>query len=239
MNSGRGQRARLRKPTSCASGICRCRRASAAASTGTCSTTSGPATATDARAATMRTAASPRTTHYPGDTMHLSYAAGEYMLHSVENVGDTDLLFTTVEFLDSANAALPVPGRRAPCGGGLTPPSGSRSRAGDPSMYAPAGVKTAKNFPIPERMRAWVLGNPGELKLIEKPVPVPRAAEVLVRIDAVAICATDLDVIALRAAGAGARRPAASTRTGRRGTNTWAPSPRSGRASTSSPSASA
>jgi len=63
-------------------------------------------------------------------------------------------------------------------------------------MYAPAGVKTAKNFPIPERMRAWVLGNPGELELIEKPVPVPRAAEVLVRIDAVAICATDLDVIA-------------------------------------------
>jgi L-iditol 2-dehydrogenase len=63
-------------------------------------------------------------------------------------------------------------------------------------MYAPAGVKTAANFPIPERMRAWVLGNPGELKLIEKPVPAPRAAEVLVRIDAVAICATDLDVIA-------------------------------------------
>jgi hypothetical protein len=49
------------------------------------------------------------TTHFPGDTMHLSYAAGEYLLHSVENVGDTDLLFTTVEFLDSANAALPVP----------------------------------------------------------------------------------------------------------------------------------
>ena len=63
-------------------------------------------------------------------------------------------------------------------------------------MYAPAGVKTAANFPIPERMRAWVLGNPGELELNEKPVPVPRAAEVLVRIDAVAICATDLDVIA-------------------------------------------
>jgi L-iditol 2-dehydrogenase len=63
-------------------------------------------------------------------------------------------------------------------------------------MYAPAGVKTAANFPVPERMRAWVLGNPGELKLIEKPVPVPGAAEVLVRIDAVAICATDLDVIA-------------------------------------------
>jgi L-iditol 2-dehydrogenase len=45
-------------------------------------------------------------------------------------------------------------------------------------------------------MRAWVLGDPGELKLVDKPVPVPRRAEVLVRIDAVAICATDLEVIA-------------------------------------------
>ena len=31
------------------------------------------------------------------------------MLHSVENIGDTELLFTTVEFLDGTNAALPVP----------------------------------------------------------------------------------------------------------------------------------
>jgi L-iditol 2-dehydrogenase len=45
-------------------------------------------------------------------------------------------------------------------------------------------------------MRAWVLGNPGELTLQQKPVPVPKRAEVLLRIDAVAICATDLDVIA-------------------------------------------
>jgi beta-alanine degradation protein BauB len=47
--------------------------------------------------------------HFPGDTKHLSYGEGEYMLHSVENIGDTDLLFTTVEFLESANAPLPVP----------------------------------------------------------------------------------------------------------------------------------
>ena len=40
-----------------------------------------------------------------------------------------------------------------------------------------------------------MLGNPGELKLTEKPVPVPKRAEVLVRIDAVAICATDLEII--------------------------------------------
>lgn len=48
---------------------------------------------------------------------------------------------------------------------------------------------------VPENMRAWQLGKPGELILVQKPVPVPRSAEVVVRIDAVAICATDLDVI--------------------------------------------
>jgi L-iditol 2-dehydrogenase len=44
-------------------------------------------------------------------------------------------------------------------------------------------------------MKAWVLGDPGRLTLIDKPVPIPRRAEVLVRIDAVAICATDLEII--------------------------------------------
>ena len=62
-------------------------------------------------------------------------------------------------------------------------------------MYGGTGVKTDPNFPVPETMKAWVLGNPGELKLAEKPVPVPKRAEVLVRIDAVAICATDLEII--------------------------------------------
>jgi 2-desacetyl-2-hydroxyethyl bacteriochlorophyllide A dehydrogenase len=63
-------------------------------------------------------------------------------------------------------------------------------------MYAPPGVRTNPNMAVPESMRAWVLGDPGELRFIEKPVPVPARAEVLVRIDAVAICATDLEVIA-------------------------------------------
>ena len=63
-------------------------------------------------------------------------------------------------------------------------------------MYAPPGVKTNPNMPVPERMRAWVLGDPGKLHFTEKVVPVPKRAEVLVRIDAVAICATDLEVIA-------------------------------------------
>ena len=62
-------------------------------------------------------------------------------------------------------------------------------------MYSGPGVKTSPDFPIPDTMKAWVLGNPGELKLAQKPVPVPKRAEVLVRIDAVAICATDLEII--------------------------------------------
>src|SRR5437667_4065259 len=62
-------------------------------------------------------------------------------------------------------------------------------------MYAPAGVKTSRDYAIPDTMKAWVLGDPGELSLREKPVPVPKKAEVLVRIDAVAICATDLEII--------------------------------------------
>jgi threonine dehydrogenase-like Zn-dependent dehydrogenase len=62
-------------------------------------------------------------------------------------------------------------------------------------MYNPSGVKTSPEFPVPAQMKAWVLGGPDELFLRDKPTPVPGRAEVLVRIDAVAICATDLEVI--------------------------------------------
>ena len=62
-------------------------------------------------------------------------------------------------------------------------------------MYNPAGVKISRELPVLEQMKAWVLGGPDELFLREKPTPVPGRAEVLVRIDAVAICATDLQVI--------------------------------------------
>src|SRR5579862_7136287 len=61
-------------------------------------------------------------------------------------------------------------------------------------MTEPA--RLSNQYPIPERMKAWVLGDPGEIRPTEKPVPHPGAAEVLVRIDAVAICATDLEIIA-------------------------------------------
>src|ERR1700756_1281009 len=62
-------------------------------------------------------------------------------------------------------------------------------------MYDPAGVKRSSEFTIPEQMKAWVLGGPDELSLRDKPTPIPARAEVLVRIDAVAICATDLEII--------------------------------------------
>ncbi len=50
-------------------------------------------------------------------------------------------------------------------------------------------------FTIPRTMKSWVLGGPEELQLIDKPVPEPGRAEVLVRIDAVAICATDIEIL--------------------------------------------
>ncbi len=62
-------------------------------------------------------------------------------------------------------------------------------------MAMPEDVKTQPDFPIPDTMKAWVLGDPGQLSLVDKPVPVPGRAEVLVRIDAIAVCATDLEII--------------------------------------------
>ncbi len=49
------------------------------------------------------------TEHYVGETKHFYYGPGDYMLHSVENIGDTHLAFTTVEFLDGTNPPLEIP----------------------------------------------------------------------------------------------------------------------------------
>ena len=48
--------------------------------------------------------------------------------------------------------------------------------------------KTSVKHPIPETMKAWVLGDPDELSLIDKPIVMPGKSEVLIKIDAVAIC---------------------------------------------------
>ena len=49
------------------------------------------------------------TEHYVGETKHFHYGPGDYMLHSVENIGETELSFATVEFLDGTNPPLTIP----------------------------------------------------------------------------------------------------------------------------------
>ena len=56
-------------------------------------------------------------------------------------------------------------------------------------------IKVSKKYSLPKEMKAWVLKSPNELELKIKAIPTPGYSEVLVKIDAVAICATDLDVI--------------------------------------------
>ena len=56
-------------------------------------------------------------------------------------------------------------------------------------------IKISKKYLLPKEMKAWVLKSPNELELKTKAIPSPGYSEVLVKIDAVAICATDLDVI--------------------------------------------
>ena len=43
---------------------------------------------------------------HDGETRYFHFAKGEYLLHDIQNVGDTELIFTTVEHLDSENAPL-------------------------------------------------------------------------------------------------------------------------------------
>src|SRR5918912_2521618 len=66
---------------------------------------------------------------------------------------------------------------------------------GSDMTTATALAARSNQIPIPDRMRAWVLGGPEELALVEKPVPQPGPAEVLVRVDAIAVCATDIEII--------------------------------------------
>jgi beta-alanine degradation protein BauB len=44
-----------------------------------------------------------------GSTKHHHYGPGEFKIHDLVNVGTTELVFTTVEFLDSDNAPLDLP----------------------------------------------------------------------------------------------------------------------------------
>jgi L-iditol 2-dehydrogenase len=57
------------------------------------------------------------------------------------------------------------------------------------------GKAQTKDLSVPKTMKAWVLDGPEQLRMTEKPVPEPGPAEVLVRIDAVSICGTDVEII--------------------------------------------
>ncbi|MFL6796237.1 MAG: hypothetical protein ACJ8F3_02365 [Xanthobacteraceae bacterium] len=48
-------------------------------------------------------------TYAPGETRHESYGAGKFKVHDLENLGDKEMVFMTIEFLQSANKPLPLP----------------------------------------------------------------------------------------------------------------------------------
>src|SRR6266436_7976179 len=48
-------------------------------------------------------------TYAPGETRHESYGPGEFKVHDLQNIGDSDMVFMTIEFLESANAPLAIP----------------------------------------------------------------------------------------------------------------------------------
>ena len=106
-------------------------------------------------------------------------------------------------------------------------------------MYAPAGVKTNHNeFPIPDSMRAWVLGDPGQLSMTRSRCRCRRRPKCW--------CASTRSRSAppIWRSSITARRPRSkaacrSTRTSRPATNTWARWWRSAPASTNTTSASA
>src|SRR6476660_8471660 len=47
--------------------------------------------------------------YFPGETRHETYGPGEFKVHDLENLGGEEMIFNTIEFLDSANKPLPVP----------------------------------------------------------------------------------------------------------------------------------
>ena len=61
-------------------------------------------------------------TYAPGETRHETYGPGQFKVHDLENLGDKEMVFMTIEFLESANKPMPLPDRRAAAGRGVTPP---------------------------------------------------------------------------------------------------------------------
>jgi beta-alanine degradation protein BauB len=47
--------------------------------------------------------------YVPGETRHETYGLGEFKVHDLENLGDKEMVFMTIEFLNSANKPLAIP----------------------------------------------------------------------------------------------------------------------------------
>jgi quercetin dioxygenase-like cupin family protein len=50
-------------------------------------------------------------TYKPGETRHETYGPGQFKVHDLENLGDKEMVFMTIEFLQSANKPLAIPDR--------------------------------------------------------------------------------------------------------------------------------
>jgi quercetin dioxygenase-like cupin family protein len=48
-------------------------------------------------------------TYAPGETRHETYGPGQHKVHDLENLSDKEMIFNTIEFLDSANKPMPIP----------------------------------------------------------------------------------------------------------------------------------
>jgi quercetin dioxygenase-like cupin family protein len=48
-------------------------------------------------------------TYQPGETRHETYGPGQFKVHDLENLGDKEMVFMTIEFLNSANQPMALP----------------------------------------------------------------------------------------------------------------------------------
>jgi quercetin dioxygenase-like cupin family protein len=47
--------------------------------------------------------------YQPGETRHETYGVNEFKVHDLQNLGDREMVFLTVEFKDSANKPMQLP----------------------------------------------------------------------------------------------------------------------------------
>jgi quercetin dioxygenase-like cupin family protein len=48
-------------------------------------------------------------TYKPGETRHETYGPGEFKVHDLTNLSDQEMVFMTIEFLNSANKPMAIP----------------------------------------------------------------------------------------------------------------------------------